>query len=71
MKYKLAGDEFMHRGCLVRLSAYIMELARNHLMRLKNIMAKEFGPDCIVYTDTDSIVLSFDKIDPVTDSLVQ
>ena len=40
-------------------------------MRMKVLLAKTFGSDCIVYSDTDSIVMSFDKYDPATNALIQ
>lgn len=46
---------------MVRIGSLIMEYARNHLMRMKHTIAREFGVQSICYSDTDSIVVSFDK----------
>lgn len=61
LKYKLKHDDLQHRGTMVRIGSLIMEYARNHLMRMKHTIAREFGPESICYSDTDSVVVSFDK----------
>ncbi len=55
----------------MRIGAFIMEIARNHLMKMKHALVREFGDDCICYCDTDSVVVSFDKIDPKLNETIQ
>ncbi len=71
VKYQVKNDEYTHRGGLMRIGSFIMEAARNHLMRMKHAVVKEFGPSVICYCDTDSIVISFDKVDPIHDSIIR
>lgn len=61
MKYSIKGDKLNHKGNLVRLGSYIMSLAKNYLMIVKHAVAKILGKESIVYCDTDSVVISFDK----------
>jgi len=63
LKIQFRNDDLLNKGALVRFSSYIMEISRNHLMTMKHRLAREFGNDCICYSDTDSIAVSFDKID--------
>jgi hypothetical protein len=46
---------------MARIGSFIMEYARNHLMRMKHAISKMFGPKSICYSDTDSVVVSFDN----------
>lgn len=64
MRYSKEGDELYHKGTLVRFSAFIMGIARNHLMVIKHAIANIVGADSIVYCDTDSVFVSFDKFAP-------
>jgi len=40
-------------------------------MRMKHDVIRRFGPESICYSDTDSIVISFDKINPIHNIIVQ
>lgn len=71
LKIMFTWERLMNKGSLVRMSSYIMEVSRNHLMTMKHVLAKEFGADCICYSDTDSIAVSFDKIDPSQCNVVE
>lgn len=70
LKFQKKDDMYTHKGATVRISSFIMEMARTHLMRMKHIIAKELGYESISYCDTDSIVISFDKCDQLTDIFV-
>ena len=63
LKYTQEDDEYNHKGATVRISAFIMEMARSYLMRMKHSIANAIGWDSIAYCDTDSIAISFDKVD--------
>lgn len=43
VKYEMPDDSLNHRGALMRIGAFIMEVARNHLMRMKHALVREFG----------------------------
>lgn len=40
-------------------------------MKMKHAIVREFGPDCICYCDTDSVVVSFDKLDPAFNQAIE
>jgi hypothetical protein len=65
LKYEQKDDKFNHKGVTVRISSFIMEMARTYLMRMKHAIAKEIGWEAISYCDTDSIAITFDKVEPL------
>lgn len=65
LKYRTVDDDLNHKGATLRISSFIMEMARTYLMRIKHAIVKELGIDSIVYCDTDSVFISFDKADPM------
>lgn len=70
LKFSRAGDAYNHKGATVRISSFIMEMARTHLMRMKYAIAEEIGWESISYCDTDSIVIAFDIKDRNLDNRV-
>jgi hypothetical protein len=70
LKYSRIGESYNHKGATVRISSFIMEMARTQLMRMKHIIASKIGWESISYCDTDSIVISFDYSDRKLDSTI-
>lgn len=71
MKYDVKDQDLHHKGATLRISAFIMEMARTHLMRVKHKLAEIVGADSICYCDTDSIMISLDKCEVLNNNFVQ
>lgn len=71
MKYQLKDADMNHKGATMRISAFIMEMARSYLMRIKHAIADVLGWESISYCDTDSVMISFDKAEPSKANLLQ